>query len=56
MYGVYERPPFPIMVDAPTISDVAREVRLSDFFMGGTIYGTGILLGYMVSRNWPLLA
>ena len=56
MYGVYERPPFPIIIDMPTTADVAREVRLSDVFMGASIYGAGILFGYAASRNWPLLA
>ena len=55
MYGIYERPPFPIKIDQPTYGDVAREWRASDAFMGATIYGVGILNGYLCSRNWPIL-
>ena len=55
MYGPYERPPFPIKVDAPTWGDVIREMRMSDFFMGGTIYGVGHLWGYYASRPFPML-
>lgn len=53
IYGPYERPPFPILVDAPTWGDVFRNMRLSDFFMGGTIYGTGLLWSYGISRPFP---
>ena len=40
----------------PTTADVARELRGSDFFMGATIYGSGIMWGYLASRNMNLLA
>lgn len=53
IYGAYERPPFPILIDAPTWGDVFRAMRLSDFFMGGAIYGTGLLWAYGISRPFP---
>ena len=55
IYGVYVRPPFPIKVDQPTMGDILREMRGSDLFMGATMYGTGILWSYYISRNWPML-
>ena len=56
MYGQYERPPFPIKIDMPNNADVLREMRFSDVFMAGSIYGTGIVWGYFASRSWPLIA
>ena len=55
IYGAYERPPFPIKIDTPTWGDVAREVKFSDFFMGGTIYGFGMMWGYLAGRPYPRL-
>ena len=56
IYGVYERPPFPIIVDTPSVRDIVSAWRFSDFVMGGTIYGTGILWSYMISRPFPQLS
>ena len=53
MYSPYERPPFPILIDKPTVSDLLGELRFSDFFMFGTIYGFGIVWGYAASRPFP---
>ena len=53
IYGPYERPPFPILIDTPTWGDVFRAMRLSDFFMGGAIYGTALLWAYTISRPFP---
>ena len=50
IYSPYERPPFPIKIDKPTFSDVFSAMRWSDFFMFGTLYSTGILASYIVSR------
>ena len=55
IYGPYERPPFPIKIDAPTWGDLAREVQLSDFVMGGTVYSFGLLWGYYASRPYPMV-
>ena len=55
IYGPYERPPFPIIVDKPTISDIVGSFRFSDYFMFGSIYGFGILWSYGVSRPMPLV-
>jgi len=56
VYSPYERPPFPIIIDTPTVSDLVSSWRFSDFVMGGTIYGTGILWGYVASRPFTSLS
>ena len=56
IYGVYERPPFPIIIDTPTLRDVVQNLRFSDFVMGGSIYGGGVLWAYLVSRPFPNLS
>ena len=56
IYGVYERPPFPIIIDVPTARDIVSNWQASDFVMAGGIYATGILLAYAVSRPFPTIA
>ena len=56
IYGAYERPPFPIIVDTPSIRDIVTSWRFSDFVLGGTVYGTGILWSYLLSRPFPQLS
>ena len=56
IYGAYERPPFPIIIDTPSVRDVVSSWRFSDFVMAGTIYGTGIVWSYVVSRPFPALS
>ena len=53
IYGPYERPPFPIKIDKPTVSDLVSSWRFSDAVMFGSIYGGGILFSYMISRPFP---
>ena len=55
MYGAYERPPFPIKIDAPTVPDIMAEMRISDYIMFGTIHGAGIGWAYVCSRPWTQL-
>mmetsp|Transcript_115208 Transcript_115208/g.159862 ORF Transcript_115208/g.159862 Transcript_115208/m.159862 type:complete len:161 (+) Transcript_115208:2-484(+) len=55
IYSAYERPPFPIQVNQPSWSDILGAMRFSDFFMGASIYGSGILWGYVVSRPMPMM-
>ena len=55
VYGPFERPPFPIKVDAPTVGDIIREFRPSDLIMGFSIYGAGIAWGYVCSRPFTML-
>ena len=50
IYGPYERPPFPIIIDTPTFRDVMQNINGSDLVMFSTIYGTGILWSYVISR------
>ena len=54
-YNVYDRPPFPIIIDKPSMQDLVSSFRFSDYFMFGTVYGTGILWSYHISRNFPVL-
>ena len=53
IYGPYERPPFPILIDAPTWQDVRRELRFCDFFMVGAVYSAGTVWAYTISRPFP---
>ncbi len=55
IYGVYERPPFPIITDAPTVYDIMAEWKLSDFVFAGSMYGTGLVVGFMVGKPFPIL-
>ena len=55
MYGAYERPPFPIKNDAPSWIDIFREMKFSDFFMGGTVYGIGMMYAYVAAKPFMLL-
>lgn len=55
MYSNYQRPPFPIKVDQPTWYDIREEMRFADFFMFGTVYGTGLLFGYLASKKMPMV-
>ena len=55
MYGPYERPPFPIIVDKPTPSDLIGSWRFSDFCMFGSIYGFGVAWSFIVSRPLPVI-
>ena len=51
--GPYERPPFPIITDRPTVSDVFANMRVSDLFFGASIYFGGIFASYIASRPFP---
>ena len=55
MYGQYERPPFPIKVDMPTVGDILSEARVSDAFMGLSIYSGGLVFAYFCSRPMTML-
>ena len=55
IYGAYERPPYPIIIDTPTLRDVLGNLTFSDFVMGGTVYGVGIVWSYIISRPLPLI-
>ncbi|CDW82343.1 UNKNOWN [Stylonychia lemnae] len=55
IYGAYERPPFPIIIDQPTFYDIVSNWGLADYVMSGTIYGSGIIFGYVISRPFPSL-
>ena len=55
LYGAYERPPFPIIIDQPTMGDICRELRVSDAFMALSLYGGGICWAYLCSRPFNML-
>ena len=55
LYGMYERPPFPIKVDAPTTGDILKEFRMSDLVMGLSLYGAGVCWGYLASRPFVMV-
>ena len=55
LYGMYERPPFPIMIDAPTAGDIARELRVADGVMFASIYAGGIGWAYLASRPFTMV-
>ena len=55
VYSNYERPPYPIKIDKPNYKDVWAEFRFSDAFMGLTIYGTGTLSSFWISRYYPMV-
>ena len=55
IYGQYERPPFPIQIDTPTVGDLYREFRTSDLIMLFSLYGAGIVWGYMASRPFTMI-
>lgn len=56
IYSPYERPPFPIIIDTPTPGELISSWRFSDFFMGGTIYGSGVMMAYIASRPFVSLS
>ena len=56
VFSNFERPPFPIIKETPTLGDVLRNLRFGDFVVAGTFYGVGIIGGYYVSRNLLLLS
>ena len=53
IYSPYERPPFPIIIDKPSLSDLVGSWRFSDYCMFGAIYGVGILWSFGISRPFP---
>lgn len=55
MYGPYERPPFPILVDQPSWNDLFRAMRFSDLFMFGSIYSVGTAIAYLGSRPMGMI-
>jgi hypothetical protein len=56
IYGAYERPPYPIIIDQPTLRDIVSHWQASDYVMGASVYGTGLIWGYVISRPFPQLA
>ena len=51
IYNAFERPPFPIIIDKPSVHDIVSEMRFSDFFMFGTVYSVGLGSAYWMSRH-----
>ena len=55
IYSPYDRPPFPIIIDKPSMQDLVSSFRFSDYFMFGSIYGAGMLWSFNISRVFPTL-
>ena len=56
IWGPYDRPPFPIKVDKPTVSDILGEIGVSDGILFSMLYGGGILASYGLSRPFPYIS
>ena len=51
----YERPPFPIMIEKPTVGDTLGNLQFSDYSMGLIVYLTGMSVGYYAGVGLPNL-
>ena len=56
IYSQYERPPYPILIDKPTPSDLMKSWKASDFFLFGSFYTFGVLASYVASRGLPTMS
>jgi len=45
------RPPFPILMDKVTVTDVFHEMNKSDLLLFGTFYFSGIVFSYFAARK-----
>ena len=43
------------MVDSPTWGQIFKEMRTSDYFMGASIYGCGIVWAYFASKPFTTM-
>ena len=50
VYNAFDRPPYPIIIDRPTVKDVITNMKFSDYVMGATVYGSGMIGAYICSR------
>ena len=41
MTELYVRPPFPVIMERPTVGDVLRNLKMCDFVAFGALYGLG---------------
>ena len=56
LYSPYDRPPFPIIIDKPSVQDLVSSWRFSDYFMFATVYGAGTLAAFVFSRHHFMVA
>jgi hypothetical protein len=54
--GSEERPPFPILIDDPTIGQVFQNLNKSDFLLGLSFTGLGFLMSILTTRKLYLLS
>ena len=47
----YERPPFPIILEEPSLYDIFRNFQFSDFCMIGMFYSFNFIAGYFISKS-----
>ena len=55
IYSPYDRPPFPIIIDKPSVQDLVSSFRFSDYFMFGTIYTAGMVWSFACSRPFAMM-
>lgn len=51
----YERPPFPIMIEKPTVGDIFGNLQFSDYSLGFLVYTGGMTAGYWAGFGLPNL-
>ena len=51
IYSTYDRPPFPILNENPTVKEVIQNLQFSDFVLASTIYVTGYFFAFKIARK-----
>jgi hypothetical protein len=54
--SIEERPPYPILIDDPSIGQVLQNLNKSDFLFGFSFVGLGFLMSILVSRKFFFLS
>ena len=55
LISTYERPPYPIIYEAPTLTQLIGSIRFCDYFAFGTFYSASVLAAFFASRNFTLM-
>jgi hypothetical protein len=50
-----KRPPYPILIDRPTMSQIVANLNKSDVLMYFFIMGVGFTASYLTTRNWNIM-
>eukprot|EP00997_Jenningsia_sp_PLL12_P008879 NODE_5727_length_555_cov_80.671937_g4989_i0.p1 GENE.NODE_5727_length_555_cov_80.671937_g4989_i0~~NODE_5727_length_555_cov_80.671937_g4989_i0.p1 ORF type:complete len:165 (+),score=12.26 NODE_5727_length_555_cov_80.671937_g4989_i0:39-533(+) len=51
--SAYDRPPYPILVEAPTLGQLISSWRFCDYFALGTTYTASVFTAFYLSRQMP---